>query len=415
MRAHPLRHSAIQPFRTQPATQGAAGVTAQDLRASNLSTVLRHILTAPGTVTRAAIAASTGSTRATISRLVDELVNADLVIESNATPSKQRGRPAISLTPKPSSIIALGLEINVDSLKACVIDLAGNVLASTTQAHDSQSSPEQSLTKLGDIATQLLATFRDTPAIYIGSALALPGIIANNQLISAHNLGWSNLSSADIAQVLGELAPRFIANEADLAAYQVAHPSPGVASSSHSFIYISGEVGVGAGIVLNHHQITGTNGWAGEIGHISTDPNGSLCSCGSRGCLETFLGRKALATRAGLTPTTSPRQVLEAARAGNTQAYEALQQAAKSLAIALAATINILDIHDIILGGNLADLSPLLIELTGPELLARSSQARLVPPHMTVLPESADFTVHGAAYRVLEDFVTSPALYLGDI
>lgn len=412
MLAHPLRHSALNPFHTSQTSQPSTGVTAQDLRVANLSMVLRHILTSPGTITRAAIAASTGTTRATISRLVDELVTAGVITESEPTITSTRGRPATCLSPAPNALVALGLEVAVDSLKAHLIDLTGQTLAALHTPRPSTHSPAASLRALRQLAEKLIKHHTPTHAHYIGSALALPGIIAKDSLATAHNLGWTNLTRREISTHLDEYTPRFIANEADLAAYRVAHPRPGVHATTPSFIYISGEVGVGAGIVLHHQQITGTNGWAGEIGHISTMPDGPQCSCGSHGCLEAFLGRRALAHRAGLPSNGTPQAVLSAAQQGDSRAQHALNDGAIALGAALAATVNILDIQHVILGGNLAELAPALIPTATTELLRLSPQARLCPPHITTIDNSSDYSVEGGAYRVLEDFTTFPASYI---
>ena len=105
-----------------------AGVKAESLRALNLSLALRHILAAPGEISRSGISQATGITRATISRLVDELINAGLVLELEPSIGG-RGRPANRLTPAPGRAVALGLEVNISALDAVIIDLSGDEIA----------------------------------------------------------------------------------------------------------------------------------------------------------------------------------------------------------------------------------------------------------------------------------------------
>lgn len=412
MRAHALRHCTVPPFDGTHSPRVTSGVTAQDLRATNLSMVLRFVLTSPGSITRAAIAAATGTTRATVSRLVDDLVSRGVITESAPTSTQQRGRPAISLSPTQGTVAALGLEVTVDTLKAHLLDLSGHPLALSQAPRPKDSSPQATLEALRDMAASLMTTPALAHTHYIGAALALPGIVTHDRLVRAHNLGWDNIAIQEICTHLGDFAPRFIANEADLAAYRVAHPRPGVPSEFTSFIYVSGEVGVGSGIILNHRQFTGSNGGGGEIGHISVDPHGTKCSCGSQGCVETFLGRKALAIRAGLAADASPRDVIAAALQGNTEAQRALDDGAHALGTALAAMMNILDIPLVILGGNLADLADALVGGATEQMRRLCPQARLVPTRITTIQGSTDFSVEGAASRLLEDFVSSPATYI---
>lgn len=412
MRAHPLRHATLTPFPEYHSQRRATGATAQNLRAANLSLVLRHVVAQPGNVTRASIAGATGATRATISRLVDELVSHGFITESRAPSLAQRGRPPIGLAPAAGAVLALGLEVTVDSLKAHLIDLTGQTLAAAQQPRPSTPSPRASLEPLHDLGARLLADHAPASAWYVGAALSVPGIVTRDRLVVAHNLGWVDLPLSDISSHLGELAPRFIANEADLASYRVGHPRPGVPSEVASFIYVSGEVGVGAGIVLGQRQLTGGSGGAGEIGHISVDPTGTLCSCGSRGCVETFLGHKALLKRAGLPPSASAADVRTRALAGDSHVLQALDDGARALGVALAAAMNVLDIHHIFLGGNLADLSDFLIPTVSAELLSLSAQARLNPPVISTVDNSTHFSVEGGAHRVLDDVVAAPASYL---
>ncbi|MGO3797352.1 MAG: helix-turn-helix domain-containing protein, partial [Pauljensenia sp.] len=101
----------------------------------NLSLVLSHVLADPGGVSRAAVAAATGITRATVSRLVDELIGAGALSEL-APLNPGRGRPAVPLVPRRGRFVALGLEVNVGSLSARAVDLTGAVLAEEVVSGD---------------------------------------------------------------------------------------------------------------------------------------------------------------------------------------------------------------------------------------------------------------------------------------
>ena len=127
-----------------------SGATNQNLRAHNLSLALRHILANPGAINRAGIAAQTGISRATMSRLVDELIATDLVEESDdKLATGGRGRPTSVLSPTSGTVIALGLQVNISVLGAYLVDLSGNVLARETQDGDfSGSDPQTILRKL---------------------------------------------------------------------------------------------------------------------------------------------------------------------------------------------------------------------------------------------------------------------------
>ena len=403
------RHTSVsQRAPKRPLERAQSGVTAESLRAMNLSLALRHILASPGSISRSGIAQQTGITRATISRLVDELIGAGLVLELDP-PIGGRGRPASRLTPAPGCAVALGLEVNVSAADAVLVDLTGEELGSVHIEDDyAHSDPEAVIARLGDATRALLDEHLPDHALFLGSGLALPGLVSTDSLALAPNLGWRDIPLETLLAPIADLDPAIVANEADLAAYAVANPRPGVPSGPPSFIYISGEVGIGAGIVLDHRPLTGAHGWSGEIGHICADPAGPLCSCGATGCLEAYLGLRALAERAGLDRRASAADVVEAAAGGSTRVIEALNEGGAALGRALAAVINSADIPLIILGGIVADLADWIIESAKAELDSRVLHAPWSPLQVHILPDSAGLSVRGAASRILQRLVDDP-------
>ena len=392
-----------------------SGVRAESLRAMNLSLVLRHVLADPGAVSRATVASRTGITRATVSRLVDELIGAGLLVEL-APSAPVRGRPAVPLSPRPGSVMALGLEVNIGSLSAQAVDLSGEVLAEAVVEGDfAGSDPRGTLSSLADLGRDVLDACQHRPhedgaegLRFLGSGLALPGLVSTDALTLAPNLGWRDLPLPDLLQPLADLGPALVANEADLAAYAVARPRPGVASGPASFVFVSGEVGIGAGIVVDHRMLTGAHGWSGEIGHICVDPAGPRCSCGATGCLEAYLGKRAFSRLSGLPDGSSPADVVRAARAGSTTARSALDEGGAALGRALAAVINTVDIPLAILGGNVAELGEELLPTVRQELSVRVLQSEWSEPEIRIAPDSSRLAATGAAHRVLQRLVDNP-------
>lgn len=386
-----------------------SGATNQSLRAHNLSLALRHILANPGAINRAGIAAQTGISRATMSRLVDELIATGLVEESDDKLSTgQRGRPTSVLSPTSGKVIALGLQVNVSTLGAYLVDLSGTVLAHECVSGDfSEADPTSTLRKLARIARRVLREGSSTGALFLGSSLALPGLFSDDTLTIAPNLGWRNIPREEILHPLHNLAVTLVANEADLAAYAVAFPRPGVPEGPDSFIYVSGEVGIGAGLIINHQPLSGAHGWSGEIGHICVEPEGDICSCGARGCLETVAGLKALGHAAGLGDNASTREILQHA-GHSSRAQNAMTHAGHALGQALSAVVNTVDISQVYLGGLVAEIAPYLLPSLREELATRVLQAPWHTPQIDILPRSEALSLRGGAHRVLELIVDNP-------
>lgn len=379
----------------------------------NLSLVLRHVLASTGNVSRADIAARTGITRATVSRLVDELIRSGLVTELAPAPDSGRGRPAVRLCPREGRALALGMEVNVSSLDVRLVDLSGTSVAElTTEGDFAGSDPAHTMEQLSDLAHVLMDESLPPDALFLGSGLALPGLVSPQTLALAPNLGWRDISLANLLAPLKDFEPVIVANEADLAAYAVARPRPGVPDGPTSFIYVSGEVGIGAGIIVDHEPLAGAHGWSGEIGHICVDPSGPLCSCGATGCLEAYLGRRALARLAQLPRDDSPIDVVIAAQNGLAPATQALEDGGHALGRALAAVINTVDIPLVILGGNVAQIAGPLLATTRSELEARVLQSAWSHPEIRVVEHSEHLAALGAAHRVLQRLVDDPLAWI---
>lgn len=386
-----------------------SGATNQNLRAHNLSLALRHILANPGAINRAGIAAQTGISRATMSRLVDELIATDLVEESDdKLATGGRGRPTSVLSPASGTVIALGLQVNISVLGAYLVDLSGNVLARETQDGDfSGSDPQTILRKLARMGRRVLHAGREEGTVFLGSALALPGLVSGDTLVTAPNLGWKNIPFDELTHPLHDLHVTLIANEADLAAFAVAHPRPGVPEGPASFIYVSGEVGIGGGLVINHQPLSGAHGWSGEIGHICVEPQGNVCSCGARGCLETIAGLKALCRAAGLEDESSARELTQLA-GHSAKAQDALANAGHALGQALAGVVNTVDISQVYLGGLVAETALYLLPTLHEELETRVLQAPWYAPAIDILPSSEDLSLRGGAFQILERILDDP-------
>ena len=386
-----------------------SGATNQNLRAHNLSLALRHILANPGAINRAGIAAQTGISRATMSRLVDELIATGLVEESDdKLPTGGRGRPTSVLSPASGTVIALGLQVNISVLGAYLVDLSGNVLARETLEGDfSGSDPQATLRKLARMGRRVLREGREEGTTFLGSALALPGLVSGDTLVTAPNLGWKNIPFDELTHPLHDLHVTLISNEADLAAFAVAPPPPRVPPGPPTFIYVSGEVGIGGGLVINHQPLSGAHGWSGEIGHICVEPQGNVCSCGARGCLETIAGLKALCRAAGLEDESSARELTQLA-GHSAKAQDALANAGHALGQALAGVVNTVDISQVYLGGLVAETALYLLPTLHEELETRVLQAPWYAPAIDILPSSEDLSLRGGAFQILERILDDP-------
>ena len=386
-----------------------AGATT--VRRANLGVVLRHVASA-GSCSRAQIAAETGLTRGTVSSLVSELIALQLVRETGETTSPRgTGRPGAALE-LADVVVGVGIEVNVDYVAVSVEDLTGTVRYSRRSYRDNRSSPPATvLDRLGRAARRALDTALGEGLRPVGVSVAVAGLVeeASGTVVNAPNLAWVDLPvAAELEARLG--LPVQIENEANLAA--LAEHWTGAAVGIDDFVCVFGEVGVGGGIVLGGQLFKGFHGFGGEFGHILVDPDGRLCACGNRGCVETLVGVESIARAAGISPVVGrPRsltdELVRRAEDGAPRVVRALDDVGRWLGVALASAFNLLDVRAVVLGGCFGPLAPWLVDGVRSTLEERSLAAR--SGSFLVLPSAfGDIAaVRGAAalplHRVLDE------------
>jgi predicted NBD/HSP70 family sugar kinase len=391
-----------------------AGARPSSVRAANLALVLRTVCAAAEPPSRADVAGATGMTRATAARLADELVAGGLLDEVERAPTARPGRPATPLAPG-ARYAALGLQVDAGLLVARALDLRGRVVAERVEEGDFVGSPPgPTLERLSTLARRLLADLPPQLRL-VGAGLALPGIVdvAGGLLLRAPNLGWSDERPGEVlaATLPAHLVP-VLGNEADLAARTVAETAPGRSGAHRDFLYLSGQIGIGGAAVLGGRVMTGSSGWAGEVGHVCVDPAGPACRCGSTGCLEQYAGRDALLAAAGLPRGTAPAALAAAAVRGEPAALQALDTAAWALGIALAGALNLLDIPAVVLGGHLAELGDQLCPRVEEHLARRVLSARWRRPAIAAAAGGPGAGATGAALRAFDAVLSGPAAWL---
>ena len=403
----------------EPAPAGLANQRA--VRRHNLGVVLRH-LSEHGPRSRATIALETGLNKTTVSSLVTELIGFDLVVERGLEQRGTVGRPGQVVELSGDGVVALGLEVNVDYLAVRALDLTGTERYRSLDVRDNRNVPvAKVLDRLAEHAGAALDAVRSEGLRPVGATVALPGIVdaANGTLLRAPNLDWTDVAVVD--ELRERLSgPSFLLaadNEANLAA--LAELWEGTARGFSDVLYVSGEIGVGGGIIIGGELFRGHQGFGGEFGHMTVDPGGRPCACGSRGCLETVVGLEALLESAGLDPSRAatttgsgePVSTLAGrARAGDEQALATLRESGRWLGIAIASAANLLNFQAVVLGGFFGQLStwlaaPIARELEVHVLASDWAVPRVLPS--TLGPEAA---VRGAAAQSLRRVLADPAM-----
>jgi predicted NBD/HSP70 family sugar kinase len=212
----------------------------------------------------------------------------------------------------------------------------------------------------------------------------------------ALNLGLSDFDAgAQLSPVLG--LPVRVENDVKAAALGAA-----AERGAGSLAYLNLGTGIAAGIVVDGRVWRGARGAAGEVGHISIDPAGPWCSCGSRGCIEALAGGAAIARRWGGTQTHPVRAVFDAADRGDGRAQDIRQGVARAVAAAVRLLVLTADTETVLLGGGLTALADRMLPDVRGELETATAGSPFLrsldlPGRVEVLPSGSVVAALGAA------------------
>ena len=383
----------------------------RSVRRHNLGVVLRHVAQ-QGPRSRAAIAQETGLNKTTVSSLVGELIEFGLLRETEVELRGTVGRPALPVELSGYTVAGLGLEVGVDFLAVRAVDMSGGERHRAHVATDNRGRPVDAV--IGDLAELTAAALADADAqgmVTAGAVIALPGLVGSDgRLLVAPNLGWTDVDVAgELDAALGRTGfPLRVENEANLAA--LAELWEGAGREFGDFLYISGELGVGAGIIVGGELFRGAHGFGGELGHTTVEPGGERCACGNRGCLETRVALGALLRAAGLEPDARVSGLAARAEAGDERMLEALADAGRWLGMGVASAANLLNPLGVVVGGYFATLAPWLVPGLQDELDAHVLSSQWDAPRVVVSELGAEAAVRGAAAAALRRVFADPAL-----
>jgi predicted NBD/HSP70 family sugar kinase len=392
------------------------GQRSETVRRANLSSIVRQ-LHDRGPQSRSELVARTGLTRSAIRGLIGEFVAGDVVVEERAALAGLPGRPSPVVRPIPESVLVLALEITVDSSAAAVVGLGGEVLEHRrVDRPRSRTSLEDLLRDLRELTSQLdlLRTARDS---FIGIGVAVAGVVRRTDgwVSTAPNLGWNDVALGDVlGSALGLDLPVRVANDADLGA--LAELRRGAGRGADDMVFVSGEVGVGGGIIINGQPLTGVSGFAGEVGHMPVNPSGGQCRCGSLGCWEVEVGEEALLRGAGRSPDggrAAVDAVIAEAFAGASAARESVDHLGHWLGVGLALLVNLLNPRVVVLGGVFGRLHPIVAASIESELDRRALAAPRALLRVAAAELGEDAPLIGAAELAFEPFLADPAVWLG--
>lgn len=370
------------------------------MREVNRSIVLDLIRTR-GPLSRTDVARSTSLAKPTVSDIVEELLEAGLVMEVGAgETTPQGGRPPTLLSYNVDAAAYIGIDFGVHNTTVAVADGRGAVRGELVEP-STADDPAGAVAQVRRMAGALL----DDVAVDWTRVHALSAVVAGvvdretGDVVLAPNLRWRSFPlRASLTEAFGVVAS--VHNVTHAAA--VAEGEVGVAAGVQDYAWVYVGTGVGAGLVVDGRLMTGPRGFAGELGHCPVADDGPRCNCGRRGCLETLASAPALVRAARTALDAGERTsletvervdavtVVEAARAGDAVSRRIVADVGDALGRGVAYLCNILNPSLVVLGGPVAAAGDVLLEPLRASVAAHALDASQPDVVVTTLGDRAE-------------------------
>jgi glucokinase-like ROK family protein len=392
------------------------------IRQINLSAILYH-LREHAPISRAALAEITGLNKSTVSSLVGELIE-DQFVREVGLESGAVGRRAMLLRLNPAAGCIVSGEIGVDFISVIIADFAAEIIwrrqIKINPAMGQDAIVEQAVSLLRQAVEQGSSSCHTL----LGVAVGVPGLVdqETGMLLFAPNLGWRDVPVRRVLQQAFD-APVFVDNEANLAA--LGEHYFGAAQGYEEVLYISAGVGLGGGVVHDGQLCRGVTGVAGELGHMTMDPDGELCNCGNRGCWETLVSQQVLfrrikeaidsghasqlseAVNGDYTRLTVPL-IVDAACANDPVALSTLACMGRDLGIGMASLVNALNPELVVFGGILSLAWDYMLPAVMEEMQNRALRWNREAARVVLARHRFDACVMGGVAQVFQDILSEP-------
>jgi len=379
------------------------------IREINQAIVL-DIIRSHGALSRTETAAQANLSLPTVSGIVGELIEAGLLYEQS-TGASTGGRRPVLVAFNARAGYAVGIKLTEHAAVAVLTDLNASVVAQHS-APILRHDPEAIVEALAGVVHTLAKAANAQPIFGVGIGMASV-IDRRRELVRfATYFGWHNLP---LAKMLEDRLDLPVVLDNDVNALAMAEQWFGAGRGVADFLVVSLGRGVGLGMVLNNRLYRGSGGGAGEFGHMVVQPDGPVCACGKRGCLEALISDPAMVRQASSAmgrPVTI-QEAVQLAREGNQAMATVFATSAHILGMAVANLVNILNPALIIIGGEGTRAGNLIMDTFRATLHEHSFTGLADDVTVVAEPWGDDAWARGAASLLLGELF-QPALHRGD-
>ncbi len=324
-----------------------------------------RMLTERGALSASQLSRLTGLAKSTVSTALAELRRTGMVVEVGSDSAGSVGRPAMALTLNPNAGTCIGILVGQTEIQVIVADVSHTVLADRTVPLEPGYEAALAAELIRDLIAAAYKNQWHSPEGLLGVGVAVGGPVnpVNGRVLRAGGMpDWAGVDLSEFLAPIFPGVPIFCDNESNCAA--IAEMTWGAAQGFEDFIVYTLDLGVGGAIVSGGRVLRGIAGGAGEFGHVVLDPDGPLCRCGNRGCLEVYASFRGLLAEAEQHFGEQLRitDVAQRALAGDAKCRDLIARAGEAGGMGLGLIGSVLNPPLVVVSGRLAMTGDLLME-----------------------------------------------------
>ncbi len=376
--------------------------------------LILNLIREKGAVSRIDLAKETGLTAATVTNLTAELIDNKL-IEEFSTGVSTGGRKPILLKINPGDFCVASACVSSDRLEFAVSDFCAKIIFYKHKSIDKNVSPK-------DCVDFIIASFEEfkkqNTTRIIGIGVGIHGIVDSNEGVSVYapNLNWHNVNIREMIEEKAHI-PVMVDNDVRLMA--MAEMWFGNSKNADTFAFLYVGRGVGSALVIDKKLIRGANDAAGEIGHCVIDPEGPVCECGKKGCLQAFTSEAAMLSELYknlsktklLNENSTCSDIVDAyLNHSDPAALAVMEKEIKYLSIGISNIINIFNPGLIVLSSNIMNFDIAVIKRLSEEIRKSSVAVGKYGANLTYSSLGNRALLNGATALVLSRIYENPAM-----
>ncbi len=329
-------------------------------------------------MSRSELSLKTGLTRAAVSFIAGNMIEEGIIVETGKTDTAI-GRKPIMLDINPDGGYVFGIDINRKGCYIGLVDFKGNLRDKDEFLLDRVGSTEEALKRIAGSIERMIPANKIEKCKVKGIGISAPGPLDVYGGIILNPPNFDLWHGVKIYDFFKERFPYSVCLENNANAYALYEKNYGNAVNFGNFVLIAVTTGVGAGIVINQKLYRGADGFGSEIGHMSIDYKGPLCSCGNKGCLELFTSVPAILEYAASkgTEVSSWEEIADRAAAGDAKCLALVRREARFLAIGIVNFINLMETEAVVLSGDISYRPRQITDMIKEDIAAFSITRRL--------------------------------------